>query len=689
MKQTPLRIHTSFELFGAVSAIVLAIFCHQAMAVTYYVSTGGSDANSGTSLSSPWKTIQKAANVAAPGDRVHIRSGNYAEAVTFPRNGTSSLPIVFEGYQSAPGDNPNLDFEIGDSLNPNIMPLLTGTNPLNPPSITDIALDLRNRRYVTVKNLQLKNYTRGVFLSGTSNIALENIIGIGFGRGDAGTYNGDGFYDYNTTNSSFKRIIIGNAVGQNMLFAGNGNLIEDCMSFCNNTQHAPSGATDYYFLVSGSNNTFNRCHVERVGDLAHPGHGLHVKYGDNNVFNLCKVVNLGEGIHVQGTTAIQNKFNDCDLTDTRIILNDAAHYNEFRRCHLLRGGIAWRYTVQSNHPAYPVSEGPGYQNYFYDCTFEDVVDEAMTALHYEDFTTQSTLAARHDRFYNCHFKNYYCLFRTQRSNYATLFTNCTFTNVMHYLREGNYPLSSPIFQGSSFVSCGFPPLAAPQGAAPNTETPVGGGYPLTNISTGLVGHWKFDVASGGVALDSGSGGNPGTLVGNASFVSTGKIGRCIYLDGVGDYISVGDKNDLLGGSLTVAAWVKADSWVNYAGIVSKLASGGNYRLLVGGSRVFGNIRSATNIVEQIAFYEDDLKVNRWYHVAMVFDEATKTADIYVDGILRQFAPYTITRGDTSSPLEIGRNIYNGNVCFKGFIDDVRIYNRALDIYQLKTLAESF
>jgi len=49
-------------------------------AATYYVALSGNDANSGAQTA-PWRTIQKAADVAGAGDTVLIGPGNYGECV--------------------------------------------------------------------------------------------------------------------------------------------------------------------------------------------------------------------------------------------------------------------------------------------------------------------------------------------------------------------------------------------------------------------------------------------------------------------------------------------------------------------------------------------------------------------------------------------------------------------------------
>lgn len=66
---------------------------------TYYVATGGSNANPG-SLRQPFRTIQHAASLARPGDTVLVRGGVYRETVKPARSGTSTARITFKPYNS-------------------------------------------------------------------------------------------------------------------------------------------------------------------------------------------------------------------------------------------------------------------------------------------------------------------------------------------------------------------------------------------------------------------------------------------------------------------------------------------------------------------------------------------------------------------------------------------------------------
>ena len=57
--------------------IVIAMAVRSTLAATYYVAPTGADTHPGT-LAQPFRTIQKAADIVAPGDIVHVCPGIYA-----------------------------------------------------------------------------------------------------------------------------------------------------------------------------------------------------------------------------------------------------------------------------------------------------------------------------------------------------------------------------------------------------------------------------------------------------------------------------------------------------------------------------------------------------------------------------------------------------------------------------------
>ena len=85
-----------------ISCLVLAICVggSDAFAATYYISPAGSDSNP-ASLSLPFRTIQRCANIAVGGDTGFIRTGTYRETVRPSQSGSADAPITFQAY---PGD---------------------------------------------------------------------------------------------------------------------------------------------------------------------------------------------------------------------------------------------------------------------------------------------------------------------------------------------------------------------------------------------------------------------------------------------------------------------------------------------------------------------------------------------------------------------------------------------------------
>lgn len=68
---------------------------------TYFVAPNGSDTYTGSdagSISHPFATIQKAANLAVAGDTVYLRAGTYHEDVIPTHSGTAAAPITFMPY---------------------------------------------------------------------------------------------------------------------------------------------------------------------------------------------------------------------------------------------------------------------------------------------------------------------------------------------------------------------------------------------------------------------------------------------------------------------------------------------------------------------------------------------------------------------------------------------------------------
>jgi hypothetical protein len=111
LKMLKIWIRTS-----AAGVVFLGVALH---AATYYVdSQAGNDANSGTSRSKPWKTLDKVnANSFKPGDKILFRAGDVWEGQLAPSSsGSEGHPIIIDRYGSGPLPKLNGDGKVGDVI---------------------------------------------------------------------------------------------------------------------------------------------------------------------------------------------------------------------------------------------------------------------------------------------------------------------------------------------------------------------------------------------------------------------------------------------------------------------------------------------------------------------------------------------------------------------------------------------
>jgi len=189
--------------------------------------------------------------------------------------------------------------------------------------------------------------------------------------------------------------------------------------------------------------------------------------------------------------------------------------------------------------------------------------------------------------------------------------------------------------------------------------------------------WKMD----GNWQDSSGNGNHGTPINSATFISDGKIGSKAGEFDVttDDSVEIGDVHDLQSSSFSISAWIKAETFTDsQAGVVSKLGSDGNYRILVNSSgRINFSLKDSSGTVESIASPDRIVTLGEWTHIIVTYDNIS-TGKIFVNGkLVASKNNFTIIRGDTNSLLRIGRNEGNAAGYFDGKIDDVAIWSTDL------------
>jgi len=135
-------------------SVVLSILIvgQTARSAEFYVSSTGSDSAAGTATA-PWRTLQRAADVVGPGDRVTTRPGAYA-GFNLTRSGTAAAPIEFV---AEPGV------------------LINQPNPVR----TQHGINLENASYVTIDGFEVTGMQRaGVRSVGVSGNTFASFVTI-------------------------------------------------------------------------------------------------------------------------------------------------------------------------------------------------------------------------------------------------------------------------------------------------------------------------------------------------------------------------------------------------------------------------------------------------------------------------------------------------------------------------------
>jgi hypothetical protein len=205
--------------------------------------------------------------------------------------------------------------------------------------------------------------------------------------------------------------------------------------------------------------------------------------------------------------------------------------------------------------------------------------------------------------------------------------------------------------------------------------------PITD--TNLVGWWKLDEGEGTKALDWSGLGNHGTLI-NGPQWSYGNIDRALLFDGLDDQVSLPIGSVI--NSLTSSTFA---AWVNYAAIgdpwqgIFDFGTGTDVHMYLSPTSGWGSTPMQFGITiggdaEEYQLIAPSALAAGWHHVAVVLDEANSTMELYLDGsVIANDTTVLLPQnlGETTQNW-IGRMQSEENTYFIGFLDDIRIYNKA-------------
>ena len=177
--------------------------------------------------------------------------------------------------------------------------------------------------------------------------------------------------------------------------------------------------------------------------------------------------------------------------------------------------------------------------------------------------------------------------------------------------------------------------------------------------------------------------------------AAGKVGTyALDLNGTSQYAVVPDDASLdLTNNITIAAWIKPEQYATQD-IIKKATNGitDGYELSLATTKTDSSSQRVFFRINQVAS-GDTYRINAttmytidgtWMHVAATYDGTTMR--LYINGVLESSLANHSTIATNSLPLTIGaQDGTTASRWFMGWMDDARVYNRALSLAEIQAL----
>ncbi|HLP50638.1 MAG TPA: immunoglobulin domain-containing protein [Chitinophagales bacterium] len=214
-----------------------------------------------------------------------------------------------------------------------------------------------------------------------------------------------------------------------------------------------------------------------------------------------------------------------------------------------------------------------------------------------------------------------------------------------------------------------PALLTRMPAAPVSSTGLVAYYPAVNIN----GEFYKDFSASNM-------GNPGITGGMTSGPDRNGNGFDAFsFPGGGSYLTIGSNPAIASftNQITIACWFKSNVIAGSQRLIDKNSSN-NFLMDLYQSRlrviILGNAYHTTPV----------LNSSTWYHAVCTYDGAT--VKIYINGALVLSTAATGNIANNTAPLRFGADQSGANT-LNGFMDEIRIYNRALTESEIGLVAQ--
>jgi len=201
-----------------------------------------------------------------------------------------------------------------------------------------------------------------------------------------------------------------------------------------------------------------------------------------------------------------------------------------------------------------------------------------------------------------------------------------------------------------------------------------------DLKNGLVAHYPFN----GNANDESGNGNNGNVKGvTLTSDRNGKSNSAYYFNGYDNYITASFQNVY---SIAISFWFRAPIQSNDYSVFVDCNRLSLYCQILGptykSTGNYGKLFFLANKKNMYSYstYNDD----KWYHMYIDYDNNTGQQKMYINGLL--INKNSISNSINLNKIYIGRQEdYLASTFFKGYIDDIYIFNRSLNENEIQAL----
>jgi len=222
-----------------------------------------------------------------------------------------------------------------------------------------------------------------------------------------------------------------------------------------------------------------------------------------------------------------------------------------------------------------------------------------------------------------------------------------------------------------------------------------------NLTNGLVAYYPFTGSTNDVSGNNHHATNTGG--GLATTDRFGNANSAWYFDGIDDYLRVNDNGAFSTSSMSISFWFRTEAnqtqvmigkrdWVsanNSEFGVNLYPSTRSVRsFMVGNNRSCNDVVTGTTSQAIQSDFQQDNCHNGWHHVAIIFNNGVHK--LFLDGqLLNNSTSNFNSRSTCNTELRFGVWWSGDPNWFKGKLDEIRWYNRALNDHEVLTLFGSY